>query len=541
MPAALPPFGATVPGWSRYRGFNCYTGQGGIEYARVADEPEGFGFAIVASVEACIAHCRLGRGKCGAVVMRRCIGRPSGQNFECWLRAEVDLTECDRFNVNGSPHRHFTTFAPNAGRGLARSLLSPRELDALGGRLDVQLDASGGGWGGWFALNGAAPQTAGRNASGNDAWVWNPHRVNAHNVIVNVRRRDLRMVAGSSVLEGAADGSERRQHLSQASPAGRADRRQLPAHGDQHNAAAQPHHVHDLQHSVTHVTLVWLRLGDGNGASTGSGQGPAPRSSGSTLSVRRVISDAEDPRVVRLPDQTLLFFSRYAGRQRRRLWLATIRGRIESGEIRQIPLSYAQARKQEGNWLPFTYAGRVYVSYTLCPHMVLLVNLTSGECTPAYHSIPEGCSVHDRGSASAVVSMDDDGTLVGLGHHRHGSRYLHWLFKREAAPPFRIVARSRTFQLPLSLSLHPNAGMFADDVQFCLSLRAVGAVSNRSHIAFDYSAGDAVALTARWTRERYCRFTGWCVPREAWPRVRCEDMAKARGRIGRAGIACEPI
>lgn len=39
-----------------------------------------------------------------------------------------------------------------------------------------------------------------------------------------------------------------------------------------------------------------------------------------------------------------------------------------------MQLRYANSTGSEGNWLPFEHAGRLYVSYTLCPHRVLAVD-----------------------------------------------------------------------------------------------------------------------------------------------------------------------
>jgi hypothetical protein len=177
----------------------------------------------------------------------------------------------------------------------------------------------------------------------------------------------------------------------------------------------------------------------------------------------------------------------------------------------------------EGNWMPFVYKRQLYVSYSICPHTVLTVDPTSGNCTLAFttnasaarckpgEDILRGASL--RGSVTSPFPIDEGRSILGLGHTRGGGigmSYFHFLFKRRAVPPFDITGRSEEFRLPMYLSRFvPQLGPRADALQFCLSIRTDGD-TNRPDLIFDYAARDAIALTMRVPYAEYCNFTQWC-------------------------------
>lgn len=483
-------------GWTRHGHTNCYPGQGGVD---VPSSPAHGAATTAASAQACIERCAANRKPCTAVVVRPLLG--GAGKVECWLRAAVNIRACDaaarRFhtytnNVASGPSAQPATSSQWAQRvrpravprtGLrARMLLGAAELGVISAHLGVTFDPTGRGWL-RRRVNGTLPPEPPDSA----AIVFNPHVIDARLVLLNVRRLRRAASQGSSSISG--------------------------------------------------VDLVLLAASSG-GHLSGTGAGGAQ----AEARVVHVIPDAEDARVVRWRGRSLVFFSRYAARGAKAIWLAEIDDKqagIHERPIRQQPLKFAEQRRSEGNWLPFVYAGRVYVSYTLCPHTVLAVSPSTGDCTRVHSTMPSGCSVADRGSASGVADFDGDGAVVGLGHHRGGGfQYYHWLFKREASPPFRILARSRRFRLPRFLALQPGVGPHADDCQYSISLRAEGAPAasgrreapDRQALVFDFGAADRVALTATWSRSFYCQFTGWCTLPRLWPNISCHTPPDWRNR-----------
>eukprot|EP00966_Prymnesium_polylepis_P294128 6793160-Prymnesium_polylepis.1 len=154
--------------------------------------------------------------------------------------------------------------------------------------------------------------------------------------------------------------------------------------------------------------------------------------------VLHTIFDAEDARAVRFRDAWFAIFVRYRAHSRKDVWLARLQE-----PYKEIKLTYSRRRKSEGNWLPFVYNDQLYVSYSLCPHTVLAVDVHTGSCTLAHETRHAGCSNFDCGSAAGF--LDGNGsTVIGLGHQKMGLGrfYFHFFFRRNALPPFEIQERS---------------------------------------------------------------------------------------------------
>ena len=270
---------------------------------------------------------------------------------------------------------------------------------------------------------------------------------------------------------------------------------------------------------------------------------------GGSARLRGFIPDGSDARAVVVDGVPYAFFSRHRARKLKDTWVATLRGEPPWPEVQLSPHGLQtvgrrdHGRPSEGNWLPFVHGGRVWMSYELCPeHIVLSVNTTSGNCTPAFATPAPGCSggqhpwLAHRGSASgfplerrdhaAVAESRSQRVVLGLGHGKgyiKGSNiYWHFFFLRAAAPPFRILARSAGFRLDDRLDDHVFQRRHHDDhvfqrrhhdhiqyhIQFCLSLRRAG--GGEGLMTFDYGVEDAAALTVNISRAAYCNFTGWC-------------------------------
>ena len=66
--------------------------------------------------------------------------------------------------------------------------------------------------------------------------------------------------------------------------------------------------------------------------------------------------------------------------------------------------------------MPFVHRHQLYVSYSLCPHTVLAVDIATGHCTLAHETRAPDCDKHHRGSASGVAIDSRAGSVVGLAH-----------------------------------------------------------------------------------------------------------------------------
>ena len=121
-----------------------------------------------------------------------------------------------------------------------------------------------------------------------------------------------------------------------------------------------------------------------------------------TGAVRHVRHNAEDTRLVNLLGERYSLFSRYRLRQAKDVWLGSMRPPFS-----ELKLQYAKRANSEGNWLPFVHQDTLYVLYSICPHLVLRVNVSSGECSEAYHEAePASCKGYD-------VLLDDPPAASG--------------------------------------------------------------------------------------------------------------------------------
>ena len=237
--------------------------------------------------------------------------------------------------------------------------------------------------------------------------------------------------------------------------------------------------------------------------------------------VRHVTSHAEDARPFRIDGQVHMLFTRKAWYRRiglrKRIWLATF-----EPMYREVQLQYAEASADEANWVPIESraagAGAFFVSYALCPHIVLRCEASNGRCVEAHRSGHLDC--HDtllRGGTQLVrvrvggsynggngaEERDGDLTagetewLVAVAHRKQyrpmgtGGRdgmfiafqYAHALLWFQPSPPFAIVDTTEYFSLP------PFFGTMLDGVQFC-----AGALVDNRQLVLTYGVADCVAL-----------------------------------------------
>ena len=248
--------------------------------------------------------------------------------------------------------------------------------------------------------------------------------------------------------------------------------------------------------------------------------------------LRRTLVDAEDIRVVQLRGETLALFVRYRAHKRKDIWLA----RLDPEPYYEVKVNLADRRSSEGNWLPFVHGHQLYASYSICPHRVLAIEPRSGNATVAYDTPKaSGCKGYERGSSPGFVwhgeRGEPDGTVVGLGHGKgtgNGNFYWHFFWRRQAAPPFAMLARSDDFRLPTYFTPYSRAPMCCgngdrwvkgslwsialDFTQYCTSMRPGrnGTDELGRDLILDYAAADRMPLSLHVPRAVFCDFTGWC-------------------------------
>lgn len=265
---------------------------------------------------------------------------------------------------------------------------------------------------------------------------------------------------------------------------------------------------------VAHTSVLLLQRGEGGAR------------------VEHELHNAEDARAVVVNGSAFALFARYRARQRKRMWLAAL-----SPPYTEVMVHYALAKDSEGNWMPFEHAGQLYASYSLCPHVVLLIDPHTGAASQAFSSMLTGCSKRLRGSASGALVAELGGVL-GVAHSKSpgpGRYYAHFLFLRSPMPPFALLSVSPPFRF--SLFLQPSGRQDRSDlsVQFTLSLslaphegqcrpRDPGSARSSTPAAargpsaallVDFSADDTVALRQAISHRKLCNFTGWC-DRSKW-------------------------
>ena len=250
--------------------------------------------------------------------------------------------------------------------------------------------------------------------------------------------------------------------------------------------------------------------------------------------LRAVLPWTEDARAFRLRGHAHMLFSRknlhcYKKNLNvyKKVWLA----RLEP-TYREVYLNFSRSGKPENNWVPIPYGDELYVLHTICDNtrggesLLLRCDPRSGHCKRAFFSPPSSSS---SSTASTVFSSDDhraaaaacprglrggsplvrlgEASLVGVAHRtltqplRRGGtdrKYVHYLYRLEAAPPFRLLNVSTAFSFPRWF----NSSL--DDIQFGTGLARRGADS----LALSFGVGDCAALEVRVPVERVRAWVG---------------------------------
>merc|ERR1712087_664317 len=87
--------------------------------------------------------------------------------------------------------------------------------------------------------------------------------------------------------------------------------------------------------------------------------------------VRSVVQNAEDPRMFRFRGLLFMFVTRKSvdnvtGQEQSQCWLVHLQP-----EHREVLLYFEQIQANERNWVPFVSDGRLFILYSMCPHVVL--------------------------------------------------------------------------------------------------------------------------------------------------------------------------
>jgi len=246
--------------------------------------------------------------------------------------------------------------------------------------------------------------------------------------------------------------------------------------------------------------------------------------------LRAVLPWTEDPRAFTLRGAAHMLFSRKNLNYYKKVWLA----RLEP-TYREVLLNFSRSGAHENNWVPIPHGDELYALYTICDHrrrgdgtgesLVLRCDPRSGHCKRAFSSsssYPASASASATSSSSTTTTStsDNDGSrartacpsglrggsplvklgetsLVGVAHRtltqeprRSGGtdrRYVHYLYRLEAQPPFRLLNVSAAFSFPRWF----NSSL--DDIQFGAGLARRGADS----LALSFGVGDCAALEVR--------------------------------------------
>jgi hypothetical protein len=191
------------------------------------------------------------------------------------------------------------------------------------------------------------------------------------------------------------------------------------------------------------------------------------------------------------------------------------------GDGKPRSLTAPKQQQVEKNWIPFVSMDRLFVSYLLSPaHQVLSLNVETGateEFGTFSNAVLEAKATIDgwtpsvRGGTTYVQVGE---YYIAMCHARYPyadvtdqrkrslglTGYMHFWYAIPQTPPFDIVAASKAFKLPVSISkeeLQPHIAESAVDIQF-----ASGLVRDENHLVVSYGQADCGAGIARYKISR---------------------------------------
>jgi len=230
-----------------------------------------------------------------------------------------------------------------------------------------------------------------------------------------------------------------------------------------------------------------------------------------------LFADAADSRLFTHRNKPYAIFSRLDDRREyTRVWLASL-DTVSSLPAREMPLRWAEAdlRRHQRNWSPLPYsegdgAGYLYVSYSICPHVVLRCDVGSGECAKAFETYnADVCGRNATGSEGlrggslpvalrGVPGLGD--YLIAVAHtvedaplNRYVKRqYSHRFVLYDATPPFAVRSASEAFSFP---AFFQNE---IDSIQYCAGMALqLPDEQQAAVLTVSYGVGDCVARTVQ--------------------------------------------
>ena len=187
------------------------------------------------------------------------------------------------------------------------------------------------------------------------------------------------------------------------------------------------------------------------------------------------LQNAEDPRLFRMNDRTCVLFTRYDKSRVPSIWM-------NCGGV-STRMRYGDQREPQKNWIPLVYRNRLYVSYSLCPHIVLQC-FESGHCMKRFETRAVGCTRSMRGTSSYAQYGS---FLYAVSHtrsvNRTGLYYEHSIYVINSRPPFAIYHTTPSFIFPGIYHNH------LDNIQFCTHMNISTTLIN-----FFYTLADATSV-----------------------------------------------
>ena len=166
---------------------------------------------------------------------------------------------------------------------------------------------------------------------------------------------------------------------------------------------------------------------------------------------------------------------------------------------RPIALSYARRSRREKNWIPFASEGRVYLTYSVEPHVVLRCRTATGACEELHRTSNAQLwrrRIHagHHGLSGGTPCVALGGMQLCVAHYRwpagtmrvNGVKYWHVMYALANAAPFAVVNVSRPFRFG-ALFGEPQG---RDRTQYAAGL-VVDA--RRQVLTISYGVGDCVA------------------------------------------------
>ncbi len=102
----------------------------------------------------------------------------------------------------------------------------------------------------------------------------------------------------------------------------------------------------------------------------------------------------------------------------------------------------------EKNWMPFFFDNQLHLIYSICPHVILKCDTSSGVCTEVANTPSFAVLKEWRGGAQPLFIPQRNCYLV-LSHHRRLEQdYRHRFYTFLPVAPFSILSYSKPFRFP---------------------------------------------------------------------------------------------